>query len=226
MGNSEQGLESPAGYTLANPQDIYNLKAERGPSAYDVKLMNVTSILYQLPFGKGRQFGASWGAPLDAILGGWALNTIHTMNTGLPLNIIYTPSAALDGTGRLADYRGVASQRPNVVADTTRPSGVSMNDQYWNKAAFVLPTASAPYGNLGRNAMRGPNFWQWDLGVNKSFKIPAREGMALQFRSEFFNFLNHTNFGTPDCSVSSASFATIKSTYPPRQIQFALKLTF
>jgi hypothetical protein len=98
MGNSEQGLESPAGYTLANPQNIYDLKAERGPSAYDVKLMNVTSILYQLPFGKGRQFGASWGGPLDAILGGWALNTIHTMNTGLPLNIIYTPSAALDGT--------------------------------------------------------------------------------------------------------------------------------
>lgn len=226
MGNSEQSLENPSGYALANPQNIYNLKTERGPSAYDVKLMNVTSILYQLPFGKGRQFGAGWGGPLDAILGGWALNTIHTMNTGVPLNIVYTPSAALDGTGRLADYRGVASQRPNIVGDTTQPAGINMIDQYWNKAAFALPTASAPYGNLGRNAMRGPDFWQWDLGVNKSFKIPAREGMALQFRSEFFNVLNHTNFGTPDCNISSASFATIRSTAAPRQIQFALKFMF
>lgn len=226
MGNSEQSLEAPSGYTLANPQNVYNMKAERGPSAYDVKLINVTSILYQLPFGKGQRYGAAWKAPLDAVLGGWAFNTIHTMNTGMPLNIIYTPSAALDGTGRLADYRGVAAQRPNVVADTTRPDGFALNDQYWNKAAFVLPTASAPYGNLGRNAMRGPGLWQWDLGVNKVFKIPGREGMSLQFRSEFFNALNHTNFGTPDCNVSSASFATIKSTYPQRQIQLALKFMF
>ena len=77
----------------------------------------------QLPFGKGRQIGASWGGPLDAILGGWARNTIHTMNTGVPLNIVYTPSAALDGTGRLADYREVASQRPAAMPCAVRTSG-------------------------------------------------------------------------------------------------------
>jgi hypothetical protein len=101
-----------------------------------------------------------------------------------------------------------------------------MIDQYWNKAAFATPTASAPFGNLGRNALRRPNFWQWDLGVNKRFKIPAREGMSLQFRSEFFNFLNHTNFGSPSSDITSAAFGTIRSTLPPRQIQFALKLMF
>jgi hypothetical protein len=89
-----------------------------------------------------------------------------------------------------------------------------------------MPTANAPFGNLGRNALRGPNFWQWDLGLNKRFRIPAREGMAVQFRSEFFNFLNHTNFGGPTGDITSAAFGTIRSTLPPRQIQFALKLMF
>jgi carboxypeptidase family protein/TonB-dependent receptor-like protein len=226
LGNSEQSLENPTGYAMANPQNIYNLQAERGPTAYDVTLINVTSVVYQLPFGKGRTFGSNWNSVVDAVLGGWALNTINSANSGVPLNVIYTPSAAWDATGRLQDWRGVSYPRPNLVGDPTRPSGASITDQYWNKAAFTMPTASAPFGSLGRNALRGPNFWQWDMGVNKNFKIPAREGMALQFRSEFFNLLNHTNFGTPDCNISNTSFGTIRSTLAPRQIQFALKFMF
>lgn len=101
-----------------------------------------------------------------------------------------------------------------------------MTKQYWTASAFALPTASAPFGNLGRNALRGPNFWQWDLGVNKNFKIPAREGMSLQFRSEFFNVLNHTNFGAPANDITTAAFGTITTAFPGRQIQFALKLMF
>ena len=101
-----------------------------------------------------------------------------------------------------------------------------MIDVYWNKAAFAIPPASAPFGNVGRNSFRGPNFWQWDLGVNKNFRIPAREGMALQFRSEFFNLLNHTNFGPPSTDITSAAFGTIRAAFPARQIQFALKFMF
>jgi hypothetical protein len=225
MGNSEQALEYASGYYQANPQNIYNLKAERGPSSFDVKFINVTSLVYDLPFGKGRKFGSSWNPVLNAIAGGWELNTINTANTGIPLDITYTPPASNDVTGRIPDYRGVAEMRPNLIGDPTRPSGVSMVDQYWNKAAFAVPSASAPFGSLGRNAFRMPNFWQWDLGVNKNFRLP-REGMALQFRSEFFNVLNHTNFGTPDSNISDAAFGTIRSTFPPRQIQFALKFLF
>ena len=62
--------------------------------------------------------------------------------------------------------------------------------------------------------------------MNKNFRIPAREGMALQFRSEFFNVLNHTNFVAPNADITSAAFGTIRATYIPRQIQFALKLMF
>jgi len=140
--------------------------------------------------------------------------------------VFYTPAATMDGTSRIADYRGLAVQRPNLVGDTTGQSGPAMLDHYWNSAAFAIPAVNTPYGNLGRNALRMPNFWQWDLGVNKSFKIPAREGMAVQFRSEFFNFLNHSNFGPPTCDITNAAFGTIRATYPARQVQFALKLMF
>jgi hypothetical protein len=221
LGNSEQALENNV-----TVQNVRDLKNERGPTSYDVKLLNVSSLVYQLPFGKARKFGSSWNGAVDAILGGWEINTINTANSGMPVNVSYTPASALDATGRLAEWRGVATQRPNLVGDPTRPSGVSMIDQYWNKLAFAMPTANAPFGNLGRNALRSPNFWQWDLGLNKRFRIPAREGMAVQFRSEFFNFLNHTNFGGPSSDITSAAFGTIRSTLPPRQIQFALKLMF
>jgi hypothetical protein len=226
LGNSEQALEVIPGYTVANPQNIYDLKHERGPSSFDVKLMNVTSLVYQLPYGRGRKFGSSVNGFVDAVFGGWEINTIHTANTGLPVNVIYTPSAANDGTGRIPDYRGLAVQRPNLVGDPTGAGGAARIDQYFNKNAFAIPPANAPFGNVGRNAFRTPDFWQWDLGVNKNFRIPVREAMMLQFRSEFFNVLNHTNFVAPTADITSAAFGTIRSTYSPRQIQFALKLLF
>ena len=76
-------------------------------------------------------------------------------------------------------------------------------------------SAGAPFGNLGRNALRGPNFWQWDLGLHKNFRIPYREGMGVQFRSEFFNVLNHSNFIGPNAIITDAAFGTIRSTYSP-----------
>ena len=224
LGNSEQALEYASGYYAANPQNIRNLAAERGYSSYDVPFINVTSLLYQLPFGRGRHFGSSWNRAVDSFLGGWELTTINTANSGLPVDVAYTPSAANDVTGRIPDYRGEAIMRPNLVGNPAGASGPAMLNQYFNPAAFAIPPASAPFGNLGRNALRAPNFWQWDLGVDKSFALPFREGMAIQFRSEFFNVLNHTNFGMPDANISDAAFGTIRTTYPPRQIQFALKV--
>jgi len=224
LGNSEQQLEAPSGITVANPQDVRNLKAERGPSSYDVKLINVTSVVYQLPFGKGRKYGSSAPGVVDAVLGGWELTGINTANTGEPVNVLFNPSSTVDNTGRISDFRGATTFRPNLVGDPTGSNGAARLDNYFNKTAFALPTNAQPYGNLSRNAFRAPNLEQWDLGVDKSFRL--REGMDLQFRSEFFNVLNHTNFQTPQPNFSSAAFGTVRSTYIPRQIQFALKLIF
>jgi hypothetical protein len=211
---------------VANPQNIRNLALERGPSSFDVEFVNTTSIVYDLPFGRSRTFGSNWNGFVDSVLGGWEVTTINTANSGMPVNVTYTPAAANDVTGRIPDYRGEAVMRPNLVGDPTGASGAASVDRYFNPAAFAIPSASNPFGNVGRNAFRTPDLWQWNLGVNKNFPLGFREGMALQFRSEFFNVLNHTNFGYPDANVTDAAFGTIRSTYAPRQIQFALKLIF
>jgi hypothetical protein len=225
LGDSEQALESFAGYSVANPQNIRNLAAEKGPTSFDVEFMNVTSVVYELPFGKGRKFGAQWHPALDAILGGWELNSINTANTGNPINVYYSPSTANDVTGLTQDWRGQAFQRPNVSGHGISQSKAALINNYFAGYTFTTPPASNPWGNLGRNAFRAPGLEQWDLGVDKTFRLP-REGMGLQFRSEFFNVLNHTNFGLPNAVSTNAAFGTIRTTYPPRQIQFALKLNF
>jgi hypothetical protein len=224
MGDSEQALEYYAGYYQANPQNIHNLAAEKGPSSFDVKFNNVTSVVYQLPFGKGRKYAASVNPILDQIIGGWELNSINTAHTGTPLDVVYAPSTANDITGLSNDYRGQAFQRPNVTGAAASQSTPQMLNTFYAGYAFTIPPASAPFGNVGRNSFRAPSLEQWDLGVNKNFRI--RELATLQFRSEFFNVLNHTNFGIPDSKVTDAAFGTIRATYPPRQIQFALKLLF
>ena len=226
LGDSEQALEttSAAGNALANPQNVYNLKAERGPSSFDVKFMNTTSFVYELPFGKGRRFGANWSPVLDGALGGWEVNTINLSNSGLPVNVVYAPGATNDVTGRIPDYRGAAVMRPNIIGNPAGLRSTDMLNFYFDKAAFQIPGPTAPFGNLSRNAFRTPSFNQWDLGISKKFRIG--ENLAVQFRSEFFNALNHTNFGFPDATVTDAAFGTIRSTYPARQIQFALKLMY
>ena len=112
--------------------------------------------------------------------------------------------------------------RPNVIGN---PTGLQAGDplnHYFDSTAFQVPSASSPFGNLGRNAFRTPGLNQWDLGVSKKFIV--RERVGIQFRSEFFNVLNHTNFTFPDANITDAAFGTIRSTYPARQIQFGLKL--
>ena len=136
----------------------------------------------------------------------------------------YAPSTINDNTGLSNDYRGQAILRPNVSGAALSQSKSQMLNTYFAGYTFTTPPATNPYGNLGRNAFRTPGFEQWDFAADKNFLI--REGMNLQFRSEFFNLLNHTNFGVPDTKTTDAAFGTIRSTYPSRQIQFALKLLF
>jgi hypothetical protein len=225
LGDSEQALEYFAGYYEANPQNIRDLHDERGPSSFDIEFMNVTSVVYQLPFGRGRKFGSYMNPFLDAVAGGWEINTINTANSGPPIDVSYSPSTANDVTGLTNDYRGEAILRPNVFgqAATGLTKGQMVNS-YFAGYTFPTPPPNAPFGNVGRNSFRAPGFWQWDLAADKNFRIT--EGTKLQFRSEFFNVLNHTNFGLPTAISTSAAFGTIRMTYPARQIQFALKLLF
>ena len=232
MGNSEQALEQAPGQNIANQQNIRNLAEETGPRSYDVKFNNVTSVVYQLPFGRNKKYLGNINRIADLAVGGWEVNGINFANTGIPLNVFYAPSAANDVTGlpTNSEYRGTSIIRPNItgpVPSLTRTQSIAA---YFGptigaaSSVFTLPTPDAPFGNLGRNAFRAPGYADWDLGVNKNFLIT--EQVKLQFRSEFFNVLNHTNLGIPNQQANSTSFGSITGTFPARQVQFALKLMF
>jgi hypothetical protein len=204
-------------------QNPYNLKGEYGPSGLDVPLIFTMSTLYELPFGKNKRFvNDGVGA---AILGGWQLNTIIALHSGIPGTLL---DAA--GNGDQANVGG-GQQRGNIVSNPN--SGAPHTPAEWfNPAAFAIP-APGTYGDAGLNSLRGPDFKDVDFAVVRTFSFTER--FRLQFRAELFDLFNHPNFyfgNTPtgNLTLTNGSFNQITSTVggpgANRDIQFALKLMF
>jgi hypothetical protein len=223
--NAGQALEAQGGSGgRASPQSFFSLRAEKAVSDFDQTLNNTTSAVYDLPVGNGRRYLGDIPPAADAVIGGWQLSVINNLWSGNPVNLSYNPPAAFQVSQTLPDWRGGISYRPNVTGDILVPNGQRNQDNYLDPAKVVIPTdASQPFGNAGRNVSRRPGLFQLDLGVGKSFHLP-REGASLQFRMEAFNLTNRTNFGNPAVNRSAAGFGLIRSTFPARQIQFALRL--
>jgi Carboxypeptidase regulatory-like domain len=197
------------------------------------------SVLYDLPFGKGKQFGGNWNGPTNAVLGNWHVDLIERATSGFPLFVV----DSADESGTYFSYNGFTLQRPNQVGDPNRPGPEAGGTncpaqihtiQHWfNPCAF----APAPLGELGtaaRAPVYGPRFINTDLSLIKNFPLSFREGMNLQFRAEFFNLFNHPQFflsglgdsGQQDINTPS-SFGVINNTVNnPRLVQFALRLAF
>jgi len=197
-------------------RNSYNLAAERSVDASDLTHSLVISYNYELPFGKGKQFGAEWNRPMNAVLGGWQWSGILTAHTGLPISI----NPAQNNTGGFG-----FNQRPDRVPGVSPiPQNQNIND-WINPAAFAQP-APFTFGNTSRflSDLRAPGFVNWDMGLEKSWKFT--ESMRFQFRFELFNAFNHPNFFVPDSNLGDANFGTINSAYPPRSLQFAGKFYF
>ncbi len=193
-------------------QDPYNLNASRGPSPLDVPLVFTVSPGYELPFGKGKPY-LEHGLG-GAVLGNWQLNGIFSARSGT----VFTPTINFDN----ANVGGGNTQRANVTGNPILDNPTIA--QWFNINAFAIPSAFT-YGNAGRNSLRGPGFWNFDFSVFRNFSI--MEKARLQFRSEFFNVFNHTNFANPSATLGNPNFGVITSTSNgPRSIQMALKLNF
>jgi hypothetical protein len=200
---------------------------DRSNSSYDVRHNVVTTAIYQLPFGKGRQYMNAGGVS-DAIFGGWELSGLFTARTGLPVNITMKPKVTpLDGN--------TSSQRPNYIGGSiyADPQTVSATTDGWfNPAAFAYPAAGT-YGNLGRNIAVGPGMYQLDSALHKQFALSERVKMDL--RAEAFNLFNHPIYKTPSSTWTTASsFGHITGilntgavgTGTPRRFQFVARFTF
>ena len=259
-----------------NAVRIEDWEYDRGVNNFDVRHTLNLSAVYDLPVGRGKRL--DWGGVGNAILGNWEVGTIFNARTGLPIEvgivrpdvvIQCTNSAAGCNAGEVRALPGTVSGASPLPAGFTavvnvpgggasrnvrRPDlipGVSPylnNDRsLLNPAAFATP-APGTFGNLPRNALRGPSFWQADLIFNK--RIPLTEHVKMEFRTEVFNVFNKTNFVNPSATLNSAvgtlqpgqpytqsaagaTFGLLRQTVERtvglgtnRQIQFALRLTF
>lgn len=253
-----KGLQFEASYTWAHSIDIAsnanlgptqnnsdfrdfrNPGAERGNSDFDVRHRFVFNSIYELPFGHGKKFFGEAGGFTNQVVGGWQLANILSLSTGNWYTV-------LDSNGDFANADGGAggvSQRPDVVGDPTKagpvagnpgcvaPSRIRTSTAWFNTCAFVDP-AQGSFGNVGRNTIESPGYKTWDLSIFKNFR--TTEKTNLEFRAEFFNVLNHTNFlfansgpqsGNNATVLGAPQFGALTAARAPRQIQFALKFSY
>jgi hypothetical protein len=196
-----------------NPQNAYDLTAERGLSAFDTRQRAVFSSTYQLPFGNGRRFGSGWRSIAQTLFGGWEVSEIFTAQSGASL------TATLGSTDN--SLTGGNNDRPNLVGDPYLSDRTTL--KWFNTAAFAVP-ARGTFGNAGRGVVTGPGSINLDFVIKKSFAI--RENHTVEFRSEFFNSTNTPHFNNPNMLATSPAFGQITTAAAARQIQFALRYTF
>jgi hypothetical protein len=216
MDNASGHLEATSGDN--SRVNLADLKDEKGLSSYNQPLNNTLSIVYDLPFGKGRKYMGSANMVVDTLLGGWQFSTITTATSGLPVNLNYSPSSQFQ-------VSGLPTYRPNLIGNPYTVGGTVTN--YLNPATVVLPTDySHPFGSAGRNVVHGPGLLQSDLAMHKQVRLWS-ESSKLEFRVEAFNFLNRTNLGIPDGNRSNGSFGAITNLAgPARQLQFGVKIYY
>lgn len=237
------GGGTPGGSTLG-VQNPYNLHGERAVSVYDIPQIFQVSYIYELPVGRGKQFGTHMNAILDAFIGGWQTNGIVRIDNGRP--IIPLISGALGAQGiptfgqrpNLTGNLGRSSGRPEDFTDLTNSASYFANpgalshvnlttDSQGNVLQynddFAFGTAPRTIGNV-----RQPGARDTSMSLFKEFSLGRfREGMHLEFRAESFNTFNHPHFQGPDASVGSPNYGKITSTLGnPRELQFGLKLYF
>jgi hypothetical protein len=227
----DKGLSLLVGYTLSKtrdngsgirtldgdtlfPQNSFCLECEWGLSVFDVRHRLVSSILYELPFGNGRQFMKEGvGA---AILGGWQVSAIINKSSGFPRTMY---------TGTDVSNTGGGQDRPNATGiSAVLPDSEQTLTNWFNKAAFVA-NSPGTWGTMGRNTLIGPGIFNVDASIIRNFSLTR--GKSAQFRLEAFNVLNHPIWNDPNTTLSSQSYDTITSTRKPmREVQIGLKFVF
>ena len=215
---------SVSGNTPAFVEFPLNPKLDWGPAATDVRQAASFNGSYDLPFGRKRHFLNHASLPVDLVAGGWTASAIVRVQTGFP----FTPQLGYNPTGT-GDTRNPV--RPNWNPNFSGNLYPRAPGQYFNPAAF-LPPATGTYGNVPRDSLTGPGLSQLDFSAVRN--AHPTERLGIQFRAEFFNILNHTNFLTPNEVVYTSATSGISPTAgvvtatstTSRQIQFGAKLQF
>lgn len=187
------------------PQDSRNLSADKGLADFDSNHVFVFNYLWDVPLGQN-----STGTT-KALLSGWKIGGITRFQSGSPLTVFAPGDTAGIGQG---------GQRPDLVGNPEGPRNLT---QWFNTAAFQ-PAALGTFGNAGGGIIRGPGINNWDFAVYKG--VPIREQVDAQFRAQFFNVFNHSQFQGVSTGFGGGSFGQVVSARNPRVIQFGIELHF
>jgi Carboxypeptidase regulatory-like domain len=196
-------------------QNIYNMKAEWGECGYDAKVNFVANAVYNLPIGRGQQFGRNMNKAADAIIGGWTAAGILSVHSGFPITVNGTDVSGT--TARAARANCIAPAQ--VYGDQNAPQG---GYQWFNPADFAQ-AAAGTFGNCGVSTLRGPGLTSFDFNVSKFF--PITEHHRIEFRAEFINLTNTVILNSPTRSIGT-TLGLLQSSQGPRNVQLALKYSF
>jgi len=215
----------------ASPQwgdsNAYNLRGERSLDGFDVPQRFVLSGVLDLPVGRGKRFGADMGSVANKVLGGWGIDTVVTFQRGFPISLGCSGSYGQLG---LSGIPNAGCPRLTVVGNRGNTSG-SLDTklaQWFNTSAYAV-TQNYGYGTDGRTEpnVRADGVKNFDFAAFKNTKFGPDDRLGLEFRAEFFNLFNRTQFSPPGTSFGSGNFGVVTSQYNlPRQIQFGLRLSF
>jgi Carboxypeptidase regulatory-like domain/TonB dependent receptor len=220
------GLDNgPAPFDLGKggnyPQNPFNISSEYASSDTDLRHHFVASQIIELPFGHGKRFLSHANGLEQDVLGGWQLNSITTLQTGKPINVV--------SNANQPDYPGL---RPNLVGSTSLAH--RSTSEWFNTKAFSIPSGQAAsvqagktliVGDAGRNIIYGPGYTNEDLSLFKVLTLPHE--MNFQLRFEAFNLLNIAHYDNPVGNYAAGTqFGEILGGYYPRVMQFAGRLTF
>ncbi|MCC6537352.1 MAG: carboxypeptidase regulatory-like domain-containing protein [Bryobacterales bacterium] len=200
-------------------QNWYDLRSERSVTLYDVPHRAVVSFIYDLPFGKGKQFASGVSGALDRLVGGWGVNGVTTFQSGNPLSM----SMAVNTTNSQG-----GGQRPNSTGASANLSGAAQArlGRWFDTSAFTA-TPAFQFGNVARSLtdVRSHGINNVNFTIFKNTQINERFG--LQFRTEIFNLFNRVQFSYPGTALGNPQFGVVSGQYnDPRLIQFALRLQF
>lgn len=198
-------------------QDILNLRADWSRCSYDIRHAFKMGYVYDLPFGRGRQFGSSWNPFVNGILGGWAVEGIVQIQTGTASNV---------RTGQERSNVGRTNERPNVLRNPNLPSDQRTVDRWFDTSVFEFQPFYS-YGNAGAYLVNDDGRQIFDVAVAKRFQFLEKQ--HIEVRGELFNFPNHPNFNAPGSGgyvLGTQTFGVITSATSSRQIQFALRYAF
>ncbi len=205
-------LSSPNSSSLI-AADTFRPYLERDSSNGDMPNVTTAAGTYELPAGHGHRYFSSGLA--NVALGGWALNSIMTLQSGMPVTVT-------QATNNNA-FAGFSLQRPNIAANPKLASNARTPQAFFNTAAFAAAPTFA-IGTASRNPVRGPAYRDLDVALVKHSRF--FESTDVEFRAELFDLTNTPAFAQPNGSFGAAAFGSITSTTTdPRVIQFALRLS-